>query len=211
MEEKHNLIEKVHDAHAWNEILHHLHEVLRDYEKELPDDIRQHLDEIVRYTDASPEKMANYYQDLKNSLEQALHTIPPPVVPSWVVAIVIVGGVGDSAGILYYLGFFTTIYVDVVNNGCNTIQIPSVPTASIPGLKLPENISRGESRSAELPGWLNVKIYTTSKDTVTFDSWGRSMQVHVPEKVSSIQLNGEILGSSPMSLARQNQLVISCR
>jgi hypothetical protein len=72
----------------WNNRLHQLRDVLRDYENDLPVDVRTYVDEIAQLTDIhSPEwgkKLDQFRQYLKNSVHQisAWQTAVAPAVAS---------------------------------------------------------------------------------------------------------------------------------
>ncbi len=216
LEEKHDLIEKAHDVHTWNDILHHLHSLLREYGKDLPEDVRRTLDDIAQSTDTSPDGMTHSYKTLKSGIEQAISSLPSVAtggISSSVIIGVIIAGVAAAVGGALAYPYFTSVQLDIVNDGCSPIQIPSVSNTGILGLKLPQgSIYAGGKGTADIPRWLNIKIHSGGGDII-FDVPGSQLKIDRQKEVTSVLFNGSPLGTLPMDLGaqKQNKLVISCR
>jgi hypothetical protein len=215
LNKKESIIKKANDAREWNDFLHDLETLLRDYERDLPEDVRNVLKNILQYTDTSPEMLTPSYEAAKTGLGQAISGIPlgatGGVSSSVIITGIVIGAV--SAGASAYLITQST-QLTITNFGCDTFQLSNSPI-QIPGLNIPSQpIPSGGGQTIDI---LPIEVVIDSREPriVSLSSSGMSISFQVPGNLVDLRFDGmQILHQSHVAKfesGKHHELVIQCQ
>lgn len=216
LDEKYKILERSHDTHTTNEILHFFHSILSEYENELPKEIANNIDVIFKATDIGPAQLKDMMLNVRNSIQQSVNamstttsTVPSTLIIKLII-IAAVGGTGIYGGSI--IAFPVDIYIS--NHGC--LPISAGQNLPIPvGVKLPSSpIRSGETGSGTLPR-VTVTIGANTNGVLAIGVLGINFPIQLSGTISDVQFDGVSVVDHPQSFnlgeKQQHQLNVFCK
>ncbi|MEW6043725.1 MAG: hypothetical protein AB1608_05635 [Thermoproteota archaeon] len=216
LEKKEKILKTSSDIKDWNDILHDLHAILKEYDDFLPAEVRDTLSKLAQITDTSPDMMRPSYEAMKTGLEQATNTIPivsagglsSKLIALIAVAVVLSGGAA-------YVATSGTAHLYITNNNCATLNILDMPVP-IPGITINDSfISAGNTGRIDIVA-MSVILDSTDRTNLELRSTlaPDGISIQLPNNVQEITLNGVgIFGTQYEANFEKNQdynFVVSC-
>ncbi|MGH9993328.1 MAG: hypothetical protein ACREBU_08885 [Nitrososphaera sp.] len=203
LESKRNLLAKANDAQDWNDLLHDLHSLLKEFGVELPEDVRHHLDGIAEMTDISPENIIEKYTPLNKAVGKAISSLnvglSTPAIIGIVVAGVAIAGGGTAALILN-----SFITIDIVNTGCSSMDLSELPPTPLIQHGN-QRIDSGESEPLKISNILAPQVDPANK---VLEVQGGSFAF--PSDADEIRYKGTIMNQK-FTLDQDGGLMIICK
>ena len=199
------LLKKLKKAHEKYEkiqdIMNQLESIFKEYEDYLPSEVKEHLQNITKLSDKTPESVKNTFDSLNTALEFAKNALPGSIVPASAIAgITAVIAVASIAAGVY---FMMMVDVEISNVGCSTIMvegIPAIPTDQTITIQVPNT---------------QANIDGTTAGIVRIENQLMPIQIPVPQEVRDIQFDDtSIIGSTvyvDLGTRDKHYLIISCR
>jgi len=222
MLEKYELKEKSNNVKDWNDIIHELHDLLQNYESNLPSQLRDNFQSFMNYTEAPDIELPPDQNSLKSNLENTIDLfeqakeIRTNFSPTTIIGIAIAVVIVSAAIISFYLTQYAITRLEIVNNDCEPIQFQDQQQV-FKLVRIPESpITKGGYAIAQVPaGTLSINSISEERIELGY-TFGLSMSLNLPSGVSDITLNNlnSILGKQvtiDVPKDGENIITIMCR